>query len=350
MTTNEIVGRLKAGGLDASSTNRSAAVYVTEARSGRAEPGWFGFRIVCDSEATERRVRSILSRWYDIEASGNVWQMRAKNRVPLMAIKRGGVPPTPPTPTIDPTWLYFTMPDGGTVTLTKNGTPTAVTLEYSLDNGSTWTEWTESGNVRTKTLTAGQVVHIRNTSPTSTSFSSGSSSFYQFSFDADTHAGGNIMSLLCSDPSLATMTSYCFRSLFNGSIKLQTVDMSGVTSISNYGCDAMFSGCKSLTTVEMRNVTSIDSYGCNSMFFNCTSLTTVDIRNVTSIGNGGCSNMCYGCTHLSTVIIDNPTMSSSSLSGWLINVSQTGDFYCSASLTIQSGSSGIPTGWTRHDI
>lgn len=347
MTPNEIVGRLKAGGLDASSTNRSAAVYVTEARSGRSEPGWFGFKIVCDSEATEREARAILSRWYDIDASGNVWRLRSKNRVPLMAIKRGGVPPTP---TIDQTWLYFTMPDGGTVTLTKNGTPTAVMLEYSLDNGSTWTEWTESGNVRTKTLTAGRVMHIRNTSPTSTGFSTGSSSYYQFSFDADTHAGGNIMSLLCSDPSLSIMTGYCFRYLFYNNIKLQTVDLSGMTSISYNGCNGMLSGCTSLTTVDMSNVTSIDSYGCNSMLFDCTSLTTVDISGVTSIGNGGCSNMCYRCTHLSTVKIDNPTMSSSSLSGWLINVSPTGDFYCSASLSIPTGTSGIPTGWTRHDV
>lgn len=88
MTKNEIVGRLKDGGLDASSKNRSAAVYVTEVRSGRAEAGWFAYRIICDSEETERRVRAILSRWYDIEASGDVWRLKSKNRIPLMAIKR----------------------------------------------------------------------------------------------------------------------------------------------------------------------------------------------------------------------------------------------------------------------
>lgn len=88
MTKNEIVGRLKDGGLDASSTNRSAAVYVTDARSGRAEAGWFAYRIVCNNEETERRARAILSRWYDIEASGDVWRLKSKNRIPLMAIKR----------------------------------------------------------------------------------------------------------------------------------------------------------------------------------------------------------------------------------------------------------------------
>lgn len=88
MTKNEITGRLKDGGLDASSINRSAAVYVTDARSGRADAGWFAYRIICDSEETERRARAILSRWYDIEASGDVWRLKSKNRIPLMAIKK----------------------------------------------------------------------------------------------------------------------------------------------------------------------------------------------------------------------------------------------------------------------
>ena len=88
MTKNEIAGRLKDGGLDASSTNRNAAVYVTDARSGRAEAGWFAYRIICNSEETERRTRAILSRLYDNEKNGDVWRLKSKNRIPLMAIKR----------------------------------------------------------------------------------------------------------------------------------------------------------------------------------------------------------------------------------------------------------------------
>lgn len=88
MTKNEIVGRLKDGGLDASSTNRSAAVYVTDARSGRAEAGWFAYRIFCNSEEEERMAKAVLSRWYDIEAVGDVWRLKLKNRILLMAIKR----------------------------------------------------------------------------------------------------------------------------------------------------------------------------------------------------------------------------------------------------------------------
>jgi hypothetical protein len=60
--------------------------------------------------------------------------------------------------------------------------------------------------------------------------------------------------------------------------------------------------------------------------------------------------MYSGCTSLVTVVIGNPTMSSSSLLNWLDSVAATGDFYCPAELTIPTGISGIPTGWTRHDI
>jgi hypothetical protein len=41
---------------------------------------------------------------------------------------------------------------------------------------------------------------------------------------------------------------------------------------------------------------------------------------------------------------------SNCLSSWLYNVSPSGDFYCPAELTIPTGASGIPSGWTRHDI
>lgn len=88
MTKNEITGRLKDGGLDSSSTNRNAAVYVTDARSRRDEAGWFSYRIICNSEETKRIATAILSRWYDIEANGDVWRFKSKNRIPLIAIKR----------------------------------------------------------------------------------------------------------------------------------------------------------------------------------------------------------------------------------------------------------------------
>ena len=210
MTTNEIVGRLKAGGLDASSTNRSAAVYVTEARSGRAEPGWFGFRIVCRDEATERRVRSILSRWYDIDASGNVWRLRSKNRVPLMAIKRGGVPPTPPTPTGD--YMYFEAAEANSTVSMMSMLATAPNLEYSTDC-VTWQEWqhTTADDMHTfDTLTLGaegDKVYLKGVNPDGFLDLENDGGVSLFSMTGKIAAHGNAQSLVDGDtPTLVAKT------------------------------------------------------------------------------------------------------------------------------------------------
>ena len=152
MTKNEIVGRLKYGGLDASSINRSAAVYVTDAIERRAKAGWFAFRIVCDSEETERRARAILSRWYDIDASGDVWRLKSKNRIPLMAIKRGAAP------SVNGYMYLEAAQANSTVSMLSNLEP-APDLEYSTD-GVTWNEWqhtTVDGNHAFDTITLGAV-------------------------------------------------------------------------------------------------------------------------------------------------------------------------------------------------
>ena len=129
---------------------------------------WFGG----DSERAAARFermmaeRNELSRLFRTRVSGVLvitFIYRLKSRM-VTAIPIVGGQPQP----INPTWLYFTMPQGGTVSLMKNGTPTVVTLEYSLDNGNTWTEWIETNNVRSLTLASGQTMHIRNTSETST--------------------------------------------------------------------------------------------------------------------------------------------------------------------------------------
>lgn len=200
-----------------------------------------------------------------------------------------------------PDALNFYMPNGGTITLNKIGTPTQVELEYSIDRGKTWTTWTETNNVRSLTLHAGGKVYIRNASETSTEFSKNSSSFYNFAFTTDTNMGGNINSLLCKIPSNASLTKYCYAYLFNS--------------------------CTSLTindTFALIVTTLVE--GCYySIFRDCNNVNLIR-TNMTDISATNCVRY------------------------WLHNVSPTGDFYCPAELTIPTDTSGIPSGWTRHDI
>ena len=273
MTTNEIVGRLRDGGLDASSTNRSAAVYVADAREGRAAPGWFAYRIVCDSDATERRARAILSRWYDIEASGSVWRLRSKNRVPLMAIKRGGVPPTPPTVE----YMYFEAVEANSTVSMTSLLTTAPDLEYSTD-GVTFQEWqhTTADGVHTfdtLTLTAiGDRVYLRGDNPDGlASLQEGEEIplYSHFGMTGKIAAGGNIMSLLDKDAEMIEIPAYGFVFLFgdmteeNPNTSLTSAAaMSAVTTIGDYGCAGMYSGCTSLTAAAaMPAVTTIGEGG-----------------------------------------------------------------------------------------
>ena len=250
MTTNEIVGRLRDGGLDASSTNRSAAVYVAEAREGRAAAGWFAFRIICDSDETERRARGILSRYYDIEASGDVWRLKSKNRIPLMAIKRGAAPSTNGY-----MYLEAAQPNS-TVSLISTLT-TAPNLEYSTD-GVTWQEWqhTTADDTHTfDTITLGAVgdkVYLRGDNPDGLAFLQEGAEMPNFSNFVMTGAvkgGGNIMSLLDKTEQLTEVPDYGFASLFSifgedvEPVLLTPPSMDTITTIGDNGCEGMYAGC-----------------------------------------------------------------------------------------------------------
>lgn len=347
---------------------------------------WFGG----DSERAAARFermmseRNELSRVFRTRIAGVLlltFIYRLKSRM-VTAIPIGGSQPQP----IDPTWLYFTMPQGGTVTLTKTGAPTAVTLEYSLDNGASWIEWIESGNVRTVTLAAGQTMHLRNTSATITGFSTSLSNYYQFAFTADTYAGGNTNSLLCKNPEIVTEASYCcYLSLFKDCVHLMLVDTFSLPSVTIkasayremfFGCTSlvlprsfvlsatditsycyyrMFLGCKSLTVQDnfALPATNLFDYCYSQMFQNCTSLVLPEtfVLPATTLADRCYSAMFSGCTLVDVIKTNMTDISASNCTtNWLVAVSPTGDFYCPAELTIPTGASGIPSGWTRHDI
>lgn len=316
---------------------------------------WFGG----DSERAAARFermmseRNELSRVFRTRIAGVLlltFIYRMKSRM-VTAIPIIGGQPQP----IDPTWLYFTMPQGGTVSLTKNGTPTEVTLEYSLDNGSTWTEWVESENVRSLTLTAGQTMHVRNSSETSTGFSTGENNYYKFAFTADTYAGGNTNSLLCKNPNNASISAYCYYRLFRYCETLITPSEfpSNYASARSYA--SLFSNCSSLIraphfAINESGIYNPFSYIFISAFQNCTSLQEVSFE-LSELSNYTCHKMFNGCSSLKEVRVTFTELNGiNPLLEWLNGVSPTGDFYCPAELTIPTGASGIPSGWTRHDI
>lgn len=194
--------------------------------------------------------------------------------------------------------LNFHMPFGGTITLRRAGSPTVVELEYSTDGGQTWHIWEEVGTDRTITLPQDGRVWIRNTSETSTGFSTSASSYYRFYIDKTTFGYGNIASLMCKNPSDATLTSNGdFKYLFWGA-PLGSSPYLPFETLKNNSYLALFRQTDvQLIITKMKDISA---------------------------------SMC--------------------LNNWMYGIRFAGDIYCPPELTIPVGPSGIPSNWTRHDL
>lgn len=224
-------------------------------------------------------------------------------------------------------YLNFSMPNGGTITLTRNGNPIPVTLEYSLDGGATWTTWSEVGYERTLTLAAGGRVWLRNASNTSTGFSTSSEYYYNFAFSDTVYAYGDTRSLLCAKPSDGIITAYAFAYLFIDCATLMTAPELPAISLDAHCYEYMFFDCTSLVTAPELPAMSLATYCYAGMFSDCTSLNDVTML-TTDISATNC------------------------LKNWLYYVAAAGTLHTDSRLTgIPTDSpSGIPTGWTRVDL
>jgi hypothetical protein len=309
------------------------AAYVSYDPRLLAGAGWYGYRIALNGgdRSMVERARYMLSERYVIRdgyeyyADGvYVFGVLLRERVKLYGIGGGAEPGPSP---IDDWWgLKLTMPEGGTVILRKYGSPNAVSLETSID-GENWQPWTLVGTDYRYTLEEGQTLCIRNTSSTFVPFSKDLDNCYQFAFDDPVEAYGSVMSLSCNDS--------------------QHLSLSGA----NYNFCSMFRDCTSLVNAPDLPATTLASYCYYYMFYGCTSLVNAPDLPATTLASGCYYYMFRGCTTLSEIRIHaNDISASNCLTNWLSGVAVAGDFYCDPSLTIPTGASGIPNGWTRHDI
>ena len=387
------------------------AAYVSYDPRLLAGAGWYGYRIALkggDRQMVERARYMLSERYvirdgYEYYADGvYVFGVLLRERVPRYGIGGGAEPGPSP---IDEWWgLKLTMPEGGTVILRKNGNPNAVSLEVSTD-GQNWQPWTLVGTDYSYTLADGETLCIRNTSTTFVRLSTSSSNYYQFIFNNTVEASGSVMSLSMDDetvlslaganynfyylfqgcsslvnaPSLpaTTLAAECYYSMFKGCTSLVDAPNLPATTLAVECYYSMFQGCKSLVNAPNLPATTLALYCYYSMFRDCESLVDAPNLPATTLAADcyhgmfrGCKSLvnapnlpattlafyCYhsmfrDCTMLSeirTYMTD--TSASDCLYEWIRGVAASGDFYCPAELTIPTGASGIPSGWTRHDI
>ena len=195
-------------------------------------------------------------------------------------------------------YLCFTADEANdAISLNKYGTPSTISLEYSVDK-KTWTEYTWDGNTgATITLAnVGDSVYFRGNNDT---FSTAYVNYYNFQFSALTRASGNVMSLLDKQFGKKEVTEYCFNLLFYNCTSLTTAPELPATTLRESSYYKMFSGSGIVAAPELP-ATTLGGSCYRSMFYGCTSLTEAPELPATTLAVWCYYEMFKGCTSLTT--------------------------------------------------
>lgn len=233
-----------------------------------------------------------------------------------------------PTPTPDPTptpasedlaTLLTLEAVSGTVTVTiKTDFATGKTIEYSTDDGATWTEGTPSlgggadvdACANPVTITGSKIM-LRGTNAAYGHGEPPSSyNCTKIECDADCYIYGNMMSLINKD-NFATLTAfdtteggYAFYRLFDGNTHIKNHSekklLLPATTLTSDCYHSLFSGCTSLTTAPELTATTMQPQCYRGMFYNCIALTQAPQLPAENLNNGCYQEMFNGCTALTT--------------------------------------------------
>lgn len=201
------------------------------------------------------------------------------------------------TVTIESELLPLEFASDNTFTLSVTEPGWNGTMEYSIDDGETWTVWDGSAI----SGSSSNSIFVKGTG--NTRIYNGSYA-NRFIFTGK-RCIGNIETLLDYDTALAgnhpTMAVGCFHSAFEGCTTLVTGPILPATSLTDDCYYAMFSGCSSLSVAPELPATTLGDYCYAYMFSNCTSLTAAPRLPATTITEGCYDSMFSGCTALSVL-------------------------------------------------
>ncbi|MBQ0085192.1 MAG: leucine-rich repeat protein [Prevotella sp.] len=192
---------------------------------------------------------------------------------------------------------------GAKVQLKKNGSPAAVTIEYSRDGGANWTT-VDFSTVETTgdiTLTnVGDKVYFRNNG-TSATFSQSADNYYQFVMSGNVAASGNVMSLIDNNMESTTIPcNYCFYNLFNNCTELINAANLKLpaTTLAEACYQNMFEDCISLEVAPALPAETLVKNCYNKMFEDCISLEAAPALPATTLAEACYRNMFSGCIAL----------------------------------------------------
>ena len=299
-------------------------------------------------------------------------------------------------------YLTFTAEEDGStfriVNNEDNNPNVSPNIEYSLDEGKTWTALTVNTNVTL--ANKGDKALLRGDNPTDFSFHMYEGVIYSsFTMTGKIAASGSVMSLidgvgmtdvipnsycfyglfkncesLTQAPELpaTTLTTCCYWNMFNGCTGLTQAPELPATTLAEWCYSEMFEGCTSLTQAPELPAMSL-TYGCyehmfrgctgltqapelpatilahdcyKAMFYGCTSLSQAPKLPATTLDDYCYYGMFYGCTSLSEISVVFDNWENSYTKEWVVNVAPTGTFICPKDLPLEYGVGRIPEGWT----
>ena len=163
----------------------------------------------------------------------------------------------------------------------------------------------------------------------------------------------NGCSSLTTAPTLSatTMAVECYYAMFNGCTSLTTAPQLPATTLADSCYREMFYGCTALTTPPVLSASTLANYCYASMFQGCTALTVAPELLATTLADYCYYYMFNDCRSLTTITCLAVDISADRCTlYWVEGVSSSGTFYKNPLTTSwESGSSGIPNGWTVQD-
>lgn len=217
-------------------------------------------------------------------------------------------------------------------------------VNYSVDNGNTWTEL--ASGISTETISPGRKIMWKGELTHSMNFGIGT-----FSSTGYFNVEGCPISLKYGDNFRENLSFDCFTYLFSsntGLVSAENLILPATELTIAHAYAHMFRDCTSLTTAPKLPATTLSVNCYLSMFLGCTSLTVAPELPATTLQSNSYQHMFNGCSSLQYVkamfltIPDDIT-----LYRWLYKVSPTGTFVKNANASWNvTGDSGIPTGWT----
>ena len=200
---------------------------------------------------------------------------------------------------------YLTFTATGSVTLgieNKNGN--APSVEYTLDDGATWTTW----DYTAINLTDGQKLRLRGSNPTgfSNPGNDETTSIYNIPYSIFTTSGsgtlaasGYLMSLIdVHSATTAIPSRACFYRLFKDNKNLTTPPMLSATALTADCYRDMFYSCPKLTSAPALPATTLTESCYNSMFRYCRALSEAPALPATTLTKMCYSAMFSGCSNL----------------------------------------------------